>query len=98
MLSITTDFLLRSPGREDQPTLPHCRLRCGRVYFAGKVKHANILAISDQLDQLGFVIPLGTNPEQCHDSITPNNMYSDLSCALSGAFLIAGGFASIIWG
>lgn len=48
--------------------------------------------------QLGFIIPLGARPDQCHDSITPNNMYSDLSCALSGAFLLAGGFAAIMWG
>lgn len=48
--------------------------------------------------QLGFIIPLGANPEQCHDAITPNDMYSDMTCALSGAFLLFGGFAAIMWG
>lgn len=48
--------------------------------------------------QLGFIIPLGANPEQCHDAITPNDMYSDMSCAFSGAFLLFGGFAAIMWG
>ena len=41
---------------------------------------------------------MGAQPEQCHDAITPNDMYSDLTCAFSGATLLAGGFASILWG
>lgn len=48
--------------------------------------------------QLGFIIPLGARPDQCHDAITPNDMYSDMTCALSGAFLLFGGFAAIVWG
>jgi hypothetical protein len=47
--------------------------------------------------QLGFIIPLGADPEQCLDAITPNDMYSDLTCAFSGAFLLFGGFAAISW-
>ena len=47
---------------------------------------------------MGFIIPLGAKPEQCHDAITPNDMYSDMTCALSGAFLLFGGFAAIVWG
>lgn len=50
------------------------------------------------ISQLGFIIPLGANPDQCHDAITPNDMRSDLTCAFSGAFLLVGGFASIVWG
>ncbi|KAI4173046.1 MAG: hypothetical protein LQ343_003156 [Gyalolechia ehrenbergii] len=48
--------------------------------------------------QLGFIIPLGAQPDQCHDAITPNDMFSDLTCAFSGATLLAGGFAAISWG
>ncbi|KAF6230073.1 hypothetical protein HO133_004412 [Letharia lupina] len=48
--------------------------------------------------QLGFIIPLGVEPEQCYDAITPNDMYSDMTCAFSGAFLLFGGFAAILWG
>ena len=48
--------------------------------------------------QLGFVVPLAARPQQCHDAITPNDMYSDLTCAFSGAFLLFGGFAAIVWG
>ncbi|KAL8943749.1 MAG: hypothetical protein Q9216_000855 [Gyalolechia sp. 2 TL-2023] len=48
--------------------------------------------------QLGFIIPLGAQPEQCRDAITPNDMFSDLTCAFSGATLLAGGFAAISWG
>ncbi|KAF1959309.1 hypothetical protein CC80DRAFT_324984 [Byssothecium circinans] len=46
---------------------------------------------------LGFVIPFGVKPNQCHDEITPNDMFSDLTCAFSGAFLIAGGLSMAVW-
>ncbi|KAL5116947.1 hypothetical protein ACEQ8H_005165 [Pleosporales sp. CAS-2024a] len=46
---------------------------------------------------LGFVIPLGANPKQCYNEITPNDMYSSLPCALSGAFLISGGLSMAVW-
>ena len=55
------------------------------------------LVVAVCLMQLGFIIPLGANPEQCHDAITPNDMYSDLTCAFSGAFLLFGGFSAISW-
>ena len=54
--------------------------------------------INADLGQLGFIIPLGAKPEQCHDAITPNDMYSDFTCAFSGAFLLFGGFGGIMWG
>jgi hypothetical protein len=47
--------------------------------------------------QLSFVIPFGLKPNQCYDEITPNDMYSDLGCAFSGAFLIAGGISMAVW-
>ncbi|KAH7087103.1 hypothetical protein FB567DRAFT_602671 [Paraphoma chrysanthemicola] len=46
---------------------------------------------------LGFVIPLGASPEQCYNEITPNDMYSSLTCAFSGAFLISGGLSMAVW-
>ncbi|EMD94501.1 hypothetical protein COCC4DRAFT_204379 [Bipolaris maydis ATCC 48331] len=46
---------------------------------------------------LGFVIPFGAQPEQCYDEITPNDMYSSLTCAFSGAFLISGGLSMAVW-
>ena len=55
------------------------------------------LGVADRV-QLGFIVPLGAQPEQCHDDITPNDMYSDLTCAFSGAFLLFGGFCCIMWG
>lgn len=46
---------------------------------------------------LGFVVPFGTRPEQCYDEITPNDMYTSLTCAFSGAFIIAGGMSIAVW-
>ncbi|KAI9759653.1 MAG: hypothetical protein M4579_002221 [Chaenotheca gracillima] len=55
------------------------------------------LVIGVGLMQLGFIIPLGTKPNQCYDDITPNDMESNTSCALSGFFLIAGGWCGVMW-
>jgi hypothetical protein len=46
---------------------------------------------------MAFVIPLGAKPPQCYNAITPNDMFSSLTCAFSGAFLIAGGLAVTVW-
>lgn len=46
---------------------------------------------------LGFVIPLAGNPEQCYDSITPNDMQTSSVCAASGSFIIIGGWAGVLW-
>jgi hypothetical protein len=48
-------------------------------------------------EQLGFVIPLGANPDQCYNAITPNDMNSSRTCAVSGAFLLAGGWCAVMW-
>ncbi|KAI5920017.1 hypothetical protein F4810DRAFT_452046 [Camillea tinctor] len=49
------------------------------------------------LMNLGFIIPLAGKPEQCFNQITPNGMDSSSICAASGAFLLAGGWAGVIW-
>ncbi|KFY39957.1 hypothetical protein V495_05681 [Pseudogymnoascus sp. VKM F-4514 (FW-929)] len=55
------------------------------------------LVIAIIIMHLGFVIPLGAKPEQCANAITPNGMESSTTCALSGAFLLAGGWCGIMW-
>ena len=47
--------------------------------------------------QLGFIIPLGAKPTQCFNAITPNDMNSSKTCALSGSFLLFGGFCGVMW-
>jgi len=46
---------------------------------------------------MGFIIPLGARPEQCFDAITPNDMHTSRTCALSGAFILAGGWCAVMW-
>ncbi|KAM7206906.1 hypothetical protein V8F33_000005 [Rhypophila sp. PSN 637] len=46
---------------------------------------------------LGFIIPLAAQPEQCYDAITPNSMHTSGVCAASGVFLIVGGWAGVMW-
>ena len=46
---------------------------------------------------LGFTIPLGASIDQCFDEITPNDMYSSMGCAFSGAFIVAGGLSGAMW-
>ena len=98
MLAITADILFRSPDREDQSTLSHDWLDRRGLLSTGKGREITCGELTADRCQLGFIIPLGAKPQQCHNAITPNDMYSDLACAFSGAFLLAGGFASILWG
>ncbi|KAI0013428.1 hypothetical protein F4779DRAFT_394474 [Xylariaceae sp. FL0662B] len=49
------------------------------------------------LMNLGFIVPLAGKPPQCYNEITPNDMNSNSVCAVSGAFLLAGGWAGIMW-
>lgn len=46
---------------------------------------------------VGFVLPLGTKPDQCFDAITPNDMYSSTSCALTGAMIATGSLSVLTW-
>lgn len=46
---------------------------------------------------IGFIIPLGAQPEQCFNEITPNDMYSSLECAFSGSFILFGGLCTTTW-
>lgn len=46
---------------------------------------------------LGFIIPLAGQPEECYDKITPNDMQTQSVCAASGTFLILGGWAAVLW-
>lgn len=55
------------------------------------------LAIGLTLLQLGFIVPLAANPDQCADAITPNDMHSSRICAVSGTFILAGGLAGVMW-
>lgn len=47
--------------------------------------------------QLGFVIPLVAQPDQCYDRITPHGMASNKLCGASGTFLLLGGFSGLMW-
>lgn len=49
------------------------------------------------LMSLGFIVPLAAKPQQCYNGITPNDMHSNTTCAISGAFLIAGGWCGVMW-
>ncbi|KIN04716.1 hypothetical protein OIDMADRAFT_50558 [Oidiodendron maius Zn] len=55
------------------------------------------LAVAIGLMQLGFIVPLGAKPKQCFNEITPNDMHSSRTCAISGAFLLFGGWGAVMW-
>ncbi|KAF1812145.1 hypothetical protein P152DRAFT_397621 [Eremomyces bilateralis CBS 781.70] len=55
------------------------------------------LVIGIGLLELGFVVPLAAQPEQCFNEITPNDMYSSMTCAWSGAFIISGSLTTGMW-
>ena len=45
----------------------------------------------------GFIIPLAAQTDQCYDKITPHSMHTSPSCGASGAFLLLGGWAGVMW-
>ncbi|KAF2859547.1 hypothetical protein K470DRAFT_95880 [Piedraia hortae CBS 480.64] len=55
------------------------------------------LAVSATIMSLAFLIPLGTNPNYCHDDITPNNMNTDTGCAFTGSLLLFGWMGCVVW-
>ncbi|RMZ90655.1 hypothetical protein DV736_g2105, partial [Chaetothyriales sp. CBS 134916] len=71
------------------------------AFLAPKWTHRHYLSVCMTLSilfmSLAFMIPLGGQPRQCFNDITPNDMRSDGTCAASGAFLLFGGWAVVIW-
>ncbi|KAF2436475.1 hypothetical protein EJ08DRAFT_148057 [Tothia fuscella] len=55
------------------------------------------LVIGIVMEALAFVVPLGVKPNQCFDQITPNDMYTSMTCAFSGAFIVGGGLVVSVW-
>ncbi|POR31236.1 Uncharacterized protein TPAR_08556 [Tolypocladium paradoxum] len=49
------------------------------------------------LMNLGFVIPLAAQPDQCFDKITPHGMRTSKICGASGTFLLLGGWCGVMW-
>lgn len=47
--------------------------------------------------ELAFIVPLATSPKQCYDEITPNDMHTSATCAVTGSFLLFGGWAAVMW-
>lgn len=43
-----------------------------------------ILLVGIMLLELGFIVPLARQPEQCYNAITPNDMHTSTLCAFSG--------------
>jgi hypothetical protein len=56
-----------------------------------------MLLVGLVLFELGFVIPLARQPDQCYDPVTPNDQTSSLTCAFSGAFAAFGGLFLVTW-
>ncbi|KAK2785353.1 hypothetical protein FQN53_007793 [Emmonsiellopsis sp. PD_33] len=55
------------------------------------------LALGIVFMEFSFIVPLAAKPNECFDPITPHDMKSDVACAFSGAFIIFGGWAVVMW-
>ncbi|KKA29166.1 hypothetical protein TD95_003705 [Thielaviopsis punctulata] len=55
------------------------------------------LTVAVAIMNMGFVVPLAANPEQCINPITPNDMSTSSVCAASGTLIMLGGFAGMMW-
>ncbi|KAL2867128.1 protein gprM [Aspergillus lucknowensis] len=82
--------------------LPLCVfLLVSYAVLPAKRTHRHYLSICFTLGiglmQIAFIIPLGTKPDQCYNEITPNDMYSSLSCAFTGSILLFGGWVVVVF-
>ncbi|KAL1954512.1 hypothetical protein VTO42DRAFT_1123 [Malbranchea cinnamomea] len=60
--------------------------------------YLNALMITGiMLMALSFIVSLGAQPQECYNEITPNDMKSDIACAFSGALILFGAWATIVW-
>ncbi|PIA97168.1 hypothetical protein CB0940_05945 [Cercospora beticola] len=102
---VYTDNFLHLMDASHWLNIPSLALQCllliTFLVLPADVGHRNYLGlglcISIIMVQLGFLIPLGTKPDMCHDTITPNDMRSSMSCAWTGAFLVTGAMACAVW-
>lgn len=58
---------------------------------------ADSVKIYANIRKLGFIIPLAGKPDECFNEITPHGMDTSAVCATSGAFLLGGGWAGVMW-
>lgn len=49
------------------------------------------------LISLSFVIPVAVDPPMCYDQITPNDMHSNTTCAITGSFVVLDGLGCAVW-
>ncbi|KAI1617837.1 hypothetical protein EDD36DRAFT_14094 [Exophiala viscosa] len=78
-----------------------CYLILSFLVLPVKYTHRHYLSVCLTLGvlfmELAFIVPLAAKPDQCFNDITPNDMQTSGVCAISGAFLLFGGWAVVIW-
>ncbi|KAG9379508.1 hypothetical protein A1F94_009864 [Pyrenophora tritici-repentis] len=55
------------------------------------------LLIPVLLVSLSFSIPVTTNPDYCHNAITPADMHVSMSCAWTGSLITLGSLSCVVW-
>lgn len=77
--------------------MPHdsCRVYERELNGLGEISFHPTTA--NDLYQLGFIVPLAGKPEQCYNEITPHGQDTSSICAVSGAFLLFGGWGGVMW-
>lgn len=96
MVFLLITFLVLPAEKTRRHYLSYCLIVAAMLMAVSTPSNNDVQPATDK-SQLGFVIPFGAQPEQCYDEITPNDMYSSLTCAFSGAFLISGGLSIAVW-
>lgn len=56
-----------------------------------------VLLVGIMILEIGFIVPLARQPEQCFDPVTPHGLTSDRVCAVSGGFVAFGGVFLVTW-
>lgn len=99
MLSLSIDIVGRSSHGQDQQALSQC---LPHIWSDDHERESRRTAASRSGQtltkaQLGFVVPLAVQPDQCYDTITPHSMSSSKVCGASGSLLLLGGWCGVMW-
>lgn len=55
------------------------------------------LVVSLVVIAIAFIIPLGSDSDQCYDRITPNDLQSSVACGFTGSLVEIGAMGVVVW-
>jgi len=97
LLFVLAIILGSTASREDESSLPERLPHSWSALYDSEPTPSSESLVCMLTRQLGFTVPLAAQPEQCYNEITPHSMHTSNVCGASGALLLFGGWAGVMW-